>query len=1522
MGQLFFSSGTTQVDRTLPELLPSYVSVDERKVNDFLNFIRQFSTLVKYVNGAGNPSGNWEVFFKHDLSFLLAQLSEIDLSAIPVLYTRYKTELAEAIVPDETEASLVKLYELNIELASMLQSWYDQIVHQMNLEIRDNEIERLIIEITRSNIWVGALQFEACYQNMWYSFNQNPNNLAVEYLPPIAHQLQLGFEKILLPQAVAASNEGNKSLALLPEIPFGNYTDFENYLDELYRSLYSTASIILRDAPNFLEQSLQQANHDPQIALFLSLWEMMKASKTALNQFTKKHLNYYYGQVLQQRLLPAEADTVFLYFTLKAKATQAFLEKGTSVLAGKTATGLPIEYAFDTDLAVNLGKLVAYKNIYNGTLTGNTKNWTGKLLVNPKANLLPTQAKASGWKTFGNDPTTAQLANVGFAYGSPNLLLSESTRTIVFSFVLNAADIQRLQKELFSLGIPKIGFWSSIKTVFEQAFSVNYTAAKKWMLPDSVTTELMVTEKEVVKPADGTGTTETTYSEQFSIAFYIKVSTLQPAIVPYNPGVHGSGYDSTDPLLRFSLQQEITIPYQNDQQVNEELTLNPYQLLAPIQMGLVKVNYHVEGCKNFVLQNDFSQLKPKNPYAPFGTSPIANNHFYLGNTEVFRKPLSYFLLNINWYDLPNTEHGFRDYYQAYNRFSKTNKFYNSIFKWSAAILVEKKWKPLLGVTDQISAEDLQKKQNSDALKMDRKGELNPSQNLPTSPSDKNIDEIKPTPFYIFEWENNLAPQEQPDPSTKKGNATAANDIEKLINYLQNHLSNLISANAAAAAAAQKKKDAKKETKDFSEMIRYVIHALSLFIGTKRKILATKKQELTLPNKEKAVVTTTPPSSLPPALPLPPWLFEGALKTSSTLELLQFDKINWKAVAPPTSFQAKTLYGDQTQDGFLRFTLAEPSYAFGGALYPQIVSAVANYNVNQILNRVAPKTGNGVTTPTTDKSCDTWIDEIESFFNALQPMGDLIPTEEEKTNFENLLTGAKNMIVAKAKSIQAQQSTTKLLPPPKPAFVPKIKNVTASYGVSESIDLSATENVSATDDKFYHLAPFGVAPKTVSAQPICLLPNYTKQAYLYLGLSDVNAPEILSLLFILNESSGSRDMPLPTIEWTFLNGGKWEAFPNASLKDGTNGFVQTGIIRFNLPEVTIGKANLFADEKQGENLYWLRATVSNYADAVCNVIDVHAQAVTASYILQADNTVHFEAPLPANTITKFAIPPPNIAKVVQPLPSMNGKPEEDDLQYYTRVSERLRHKDRAINAWDFERLVLQLFPQVGIVRCLNHTSVEAQGMKAGTTSIIILPNSLAGCKNSLQVKVNQSVRQQVKAELSPILAPFVQLELRSPSYELLKVYAKVELEAGLDPGHYLQVLNKALIELIAPWQNNYPAINPFETSISYFSIMEFINHQDYIAEVLEMEIISFSPEAPDDFIILEKKFEPLQVKQPWYIISSVEMHQLSTTEDSLLFKKPILPAMKMLKKNSKKKKKIKKKKKKVQDALFISIDLYK
>jgi hypothetical protein len=54
----------------------------------------------------------------------------------------------------------------------------------------------------------------------------------------------------------------------------------------------------------------------------------------------------------------------------------------------------------------------------------------------------------------------------------------------------------------------------------------------------------------------------------------------------------------------------------------------------------------------------------------------------------------------------------------------------------------------------------------------------------------------------------------------------------------------------------------------------------------------------------------------------------------------------------------------------------------------------------------------------------------------------------------------------------------------------------------------------------------------------------------------------------------------------------------------------------------------------------------------------------------------------------------------PYSSFGGRETEDTTEFYQRVSERLRHKERAITIFDYERLVLESFPEVYKVECVN------------------------------------------------------------------------------------------------------------------------------------------------------------------------------------------------------------------------------
>ena len=82
----------------------------------------------------------------------------------------------------------------------------------------------------------------------------------------------------------------------------------------------------------------------------------------------------------------------------------------------------------------------------------------------------------------------------------------------------------------------------------------------------------------------------------------------------------------------------------------------------------------------------------------------------------------------------------------------------------------------------------------------------------------------------------------------------------------------------------------------------------------------------------------------------------------------------------------------------------------------------------------------------------------------------------------------------------------------------------------------------------------------------------------------------------------------------------------------------------------------------------------------------SQAGSASYIDDDGAPDHYIAPLPARTIKSAVAPIAGLAAVRQPYTSFGARPAETDASFYTGVSERLRHKQRGVTFWDYERLI--------------------------------------------------------------------------------------------------------------------------------------------------------------------------------------------------------------------------------------------
>ncbi len=222
----------------------------------------------------------------------------------------------------------------------------------------------------------------------------------------------------------------------------------------------------------------------------------------------------------------------------------------------------------------------------------------------------------------------------------------------------------------------------------------------------------------------------------------------------------------------------------------------------------------------------------------------------------------------------------------------------------------------------------------------------------------------------------------------------------------------------------------------------------------------------------------------------------------------------------------------------------------------------------------------------------------------------------------------------------------------------------------------------------------------------------EEGQLFIGIKDVAALETVSLLFQFAEGSAvDEDDDPPPINWSYLNYNEWKPLPGTDLvRDSTFGFQATGIVAISLPEDANDHHSIMTD-----GLFWLCASVSGNANRIPQLIAVMTQATEVAFQDNGNDRSHFDKALPAGSIGKLATPVQEISKVQQPFASFDGKAAEIGRQYYTRVSERLRHKHRAITAWDYEHLILDRFPGIYKVKCIPHTDPNClcrHGVAAG------------------------------------------------------------------------------------------------------------------------------------------------------------------------------------------------------------------
>lgn len=474
----------------------------------------------------------------------------------------------------------------------------------------------------------------------------------------------------------------------------------------------------------------------------------------------------------------------------------------------------------------------------------------------------------------------------------------------------------------------------------------------------------------------------------------------------------------------------------------------------------------------------------------------------------------------------------------------------------------------------------------------------------------------------------------------------------------------------------------------------------------------------------------------------------------------------------------------------------------------------------------------------------------------------------------------------SETILANSRTKKPKPLPRLPYTPVLSNVSLDYSAEFDSDNSIGDDGELPIGIYRH-HPFGMERVAVASsfRNVPLFPKYENEGYLFIGISGLELPQPLTLLFKLSDESFYAHESPDAVMWSYLCKNTWKPFrDDRVLSDGTKRFVQPGIVELDLPAEMSNDSTIMP-----AGLHWICASVREKTHCVSHAKTIFTQAVSVTWKDAGNTFTHLDVPLPAGSITKTKLKTPAIKEVLQPIPSTGGCMPEEKHEAYTRLSERLGHRNRALLPIDYERLVLQQFPTVYKAQCFPDMNGEGQH-KRGNVLVVVVPDiDRRKDINIFRPKDSYSLLQEITAFLKERAAPFVRIEVRNPLYERVKVIASIKFKKGLDSGFYLRQLNQDMRAYLSPWLYDSHVEVRLGGVISRSDVLGFIERQPYVDFVTALSVVVTKDY--NGFFTLEDTArmskgnqddeDSIHAGKPWSILVTASRHLFTAIDDEIM-----------------------------------------
>ncbi|KXX68957.1 baseplate J/gp47 family protein [Flammeovirga sp. SJP92] len=429
------------------------------------------------------------------------------------------------------------------------------------------------------------------------------------------------------------------------------------------------------------------------------------------------------------------------------------------------------------------------------------------------------------------------------------------------------------------------------------------------------------------------------------------------------------------------------------------------------------------------------------------------------------------------------------------------------------------------------------------------------------------------------------------------------------------------------------------------------------------------------------------------------------------------------------------------------------------------------------------------------------------------------------------------------------------------YIPVIEKVEADYIAKTSIILDNKMMKEESSTKlFYGVGEIIVPVKDDNPK---LLPAINEGIILDLGVDNSVEGDIVSFLFQIRSTT---DQEIQTsqhqIEWEVLHNNKWEKIAGANiLNDETECLSKTGMISIKVPEHSTDH------QLKPTGKLWLRIYIPNVIENYAVIERVYSKVVKVGLILPDDREHYdFGKELEAQSIFRSNTKLPGIRSIEQPLPSFGGKRAEESGAFINRVSETIKHRNRPVTTWDYERILLTEFHEINQVICIP-VSEENRSLL-----IVIIPKS----EEKFPIASN-SLLQRVERFLKHIISPHVKFSICSPIYETVKINVAISLKEGYTQGFYLDEIKQQLTQyidtislsnanrLVLGGKLHLSDILSYLKTISYVDGIKHLSMVHLVKNERKYKLIDTAQEDYSDSFI--------EASKPWSVLTSAASHEV-------------------------------------------------